>query len=83
MSQVTPPEAPPPVPNMGYAKAFIGAFVQPFTAGLSQLIVALIAYKIGHDPGVMIDGSIQTVISTPITLAAIIYTPHDLMSKLF
>ena len=72
---VQPPTLPTP---QGYGKAVIGGLVQPFAAALGQLVVAGVTAWIGHDPGATVDGALLTVVSTLVTVPAIILTPHNL-----
>lgn len=68
-------------PAQGYGKAIIGTLVQPFSGALSIVVLALVGAHVGHDLGPALDGAITTLVETPITLAAILLTPHNLFSQ--
>jgi|HubBroStandDraft_1064217.scaffolds.fasta_scaffold00409_25 hypothetical protein len=75
---VQPPSPPPVYAPQGSGKAVVGGLVQPFAAALGTLAVGGVGLLLGHDPGAAYDTAIQTVISIPVTVLAIYYTPHNL-----
>lgn len=70
--------APAPAPQMGYGKAVIGGLIQPFCAALAAVVIAVAEAKIGHPLGSTLSAAVETLITTPVTIAAVLYTPHNL-----
>lgn len=68
---------PPAVPTQGYGKAIVGGLVQPFAGALAAVILYFVD-PTGQALPSSIHAAITTLVETPITVLAIIYTPHNL-----
>lgn len=72
----------PPAPQaQGYGKALVAGIVQPFAGAVAALVVAIVQSHIGHPLGDGLSGALTTVVEFPIVTAAIILTPHDILSR--
>ena len=70
----------PSAAGIGYGKAILSGLVQPFCGALSAVVIALVEAKLGHPLGSTLAAAVDTLISTPITVAVIVWTPHNLFS---
>lgn len=77
MTTVPPPVGAATGPQ-GYGKAIVSGLVQPFAGALAVVVIAITESIIGHPLSSMLDGAVTTLIETPITILAVVYTPHNL-----
>lgn len=72
----------PPASPVGYGKAIVAGIVQPFAAAVAVLACAAVEAHVGHPLSSAVATALDTVIEMPLTVLAIVWTPHDLISKL-